>query len=236
MGNPNGPYPGRQLFIGETAGRQPCFAYLVTGRSPESRQRQAVELQRTVRMGPIGDAPHDPLRHYSAVKYDAVSGVLAVSNGIQTEAVYETYRLLAAVASPRGPEYLERIMEGAGAEPDGYHTPRIAACVIPDGNGNGAEYLACIKSDGLPATAWRLSPVPGGLAGLSVYKGDLDHPEARGPEAGLTTLECVAATPRDLADFLFDISAAQYNGQDIRVCAMAGVWAQGAWELAVKNR
>ena len=118
MGNPYGPYPGRQLFVGQTAGGKPCFIYLVTGRSPESRQRVAVQVDTTVRMGPIGDAPYDPLRHYSAVRYDDVTGTLAVSNGIQTDAVYETYKLLVNVGSPRTETYLAAIMEGAQAAPD----------------------------------------------------------------------------------------------------------------------
>ena len=45
-------------------------------------------------MGPIGNAPYDPLRHYTAVKYDNSIGLMAVSNGIQTEAIFETYKLL----------------------------------------------------------------------------------------------------------------------------------------------
>lgn len=236
VSNPNGPYPGRQLFVGQTPGRQPCFLYLVTGRSPESRQRRAVQVDNTVRMGPIGDTPYDPLRHYSAAKFDRGSGVLAVSNGIQTEAVYETYKLLANVGSPRAKEYLESIMEGAQAEPDSYHTPRIAACIIPGLDGSGTEYLACIKADGRPATAFWVSTSPGGLAGLAVYKGSLEKPEARDPGAGLTTLDTTASTPGELAAYLYDLSAIEYDGNDIRVCTVAGVWSENSWELAIRNR
>ena len=42
--NPNGPYPGRQLFIGMTMSGNPAVVYLVTGRSPASRERKAAPL------------------------------------------------------------------------------------------------------------------------------------------------------------------------------------------------
>jgi IMP cyclohydrolase len=101
LNNPNGPYPGRQIFVGLTPDSRPCFAYLVTGRSPESRERKAVANANTIYMGPLGEVAYDPLRHYSAVKYDAKTGILAVSNGIQTEAVYELYKLLFNVGTFR---------------------------------------------------------------------------------------------------------------------------------------
>lgn len=236
MKNPNGPYPGRQLFVGQTKDAQPCFAYLVTGRSPESRQRQAVQRDNTVVMGPIGDAPYDPLRHYSAVKFDDSTGVLAVSNGIQTEAIFETYRLLVNVGSARSADYLQMIMEGAKAEPDSYHTPRIAACIVPQPSGEGMDCLACIKTETSAARVFEVHPAPGKLQGLSVYKGDLDRPEATDPSAGLSSLQTEATAPFDLAAFLFDLSFAEYDGNDIRVCTVAGVRSEGKWELAIKNR
>ena len=236
MGNPNGPYPGRQLFVGQTAGGKPCFIYLVTGRSPESRQRVAVQVDNTVRMGPIGDAPYDPLRHYSAVRFDDATGTLAVSNGIQTDAVYETNKLLVNVGSPRTETYLAAIMEGAQAEPDSYHTPRIAACVVPSLDGNGMDYFACIKAESAPAAAGRVPGEPGVLQGLSVYEGDLARPEATDPRAGLTALETSAATAEELATYLYELSAAEYDGNDIRVCAVGGVWSASGWQLAIKNR
>lgn len=40
MNNPNGPYPGRQLFLGMTAKGSPAFAYLVTGRTVRPVERE----------------------------------------------------------------------------------------------------------------------------------------------------------------------------------------------------
>src|SRR5271157_1431843 len=124
--NPNGPYPGRQLFLGMTMTGNPAVAYLVTGRSPASRERKASALDNGIIIGPLGNQSYDPLRHYTGVKYDNASGVMAVSNGIQTEAIFETYKLLFNTNSIPAKDFLEKLLDGAGAEPDSYHTPRIA--------------------------------------------------------------------------------------------------------------
>ena len=79
MKNPNGPYPGRQVFLGVTEKGNPAFAYLVTGRSPGSRERKATRMEQGIVMGPLGDAPYDPLLHYTAVKCDDNTGLAAVT-------------------------------------------------------------------------------------------------------------------------------------------------------------
>jgi IMP cyclohydrolase len=236
LNNPNGPYPGRQLFLGLTPDSRPCFAYLVSGRSPESRERRAVANQNIIYMGPSGDAPYDALRHYSAVKYDELTTLLAVSNGIQTEAVYEVYRLLLNVGSFRTTEYLEKVLDGADAEPDSYHTPRIAGVVMPAENKNGMRYILGIKSFERPARAFEAPALPGTLTGISTYRGDLDKPEASQPETALATINLEARTAQGLAEFIFDISAAEYKGHDIRVCALGGILDEkGKWEIVIRN-
>lgn len=234
MPNPSGPYPGRQLFLGLTVDRKPCFAYLVTGRSPESRQRKAIAVENTIRIGPLGDVPYDPLRHYTAVKYDNNAGITCVSNGIQTEAIFETYRLMVNVGSPITKTLMENLLEGAGAEPDSLHTPRIAGVVIE--NKGGPVLIAGIKTFGSPALAHQLAPEGGCLVGVSTYQGDLDNPQPTDPAASLTWLEFTGATPQELAQHLYDLSAASYKGEDIRVCAVVGGYSGGRWGVAVVNR
>ena len=130
MNNPNGPYPGRQLFLGMTAKGSPAFAYLVTGRSPASRERKGTLTENSVIMGPIVNEAYDWLRHYTAIKYDNSIGLMAISNGIQTEAIFETYRLIYHTGSKPDKTYMEKIMTGAKYEPDSLHTPRIAGVVM----------------------------------------------------------------------------------------------------------
>ena len=234
MPNPNGPYPGRQLFLGLTVEKKPCLVYLVTGRSPESRKREAVHIENTVRIGPVEKGPYDPLRHYTAVKYDNSSGIAAVSNGIQTEAVYEIYRLLYNVDSAAGKEYVEDLLDGTNAEPDAIHTPRIAGVIVPT-KGKPVAIIGITTHD-LRSVAYQFVPQPGKLAGISTYSGDLENPEPRDPHRPLSELEISAKTPAGLAQHLYEISAADYKGDDIRVCAVGAVYSGGEWEIAVLNK
>lgn len=233
MNNPRGPYPGRQLFIGLTLDKRPCIAYLVTGRSKESRERKAVIVDNTIRMGPLGNIPYDPLRHYTAVKFDE-TGLAAVSNGIQTEAVYEMYKMLVNVDSIPNTDYMVKIMDGANAEPDSYHTPRIAGVVIA---GAGPALMISIKSFAKPAAAVRMEPQSGFLTGVATYKGDADNPQATDPTAEFPRLNFSGKTAVELAKMLYEISKADYKGDDIRVCAAGLIYDSGkhSWETAIIN-
>ncbi len=237
MKNPNGPYPGRQIFTGMTVDGNPCIAYLVTGRSPQSRERRAVEKDNTVIMGPIGDEKYDPLRHYTALKYNNDSGILVVSNGIQTEAIYETYKLLYNTDSPPDGDYLEKIMDGAGFEPDSLSTPRIAAVISYQAGDTSPVYLVSIVISGLPARAFRVSPEKGVMAGVSTYRGDLEDPEAFDITAGLSRWEHQVKTAGEIAESLYELSQATYNGDDIRVSAIGGLYSKekNSWTLAIVN-
>lgn len=232
--NPIGPYPGRQLFLGLTVDLRPCFAYLVTGRSLESRQRKAVQIENTVRIGPLGDTPYDPLRHYTAVKYDNSSGIAAVSNGIQTEAIYETYKLLFNVNTVATKDYMGKLLDGANSEPDSLHTPRIAGVVIA--NRGNPLFIIGIKIHDAPAAAYPVAPDAGHLTGMSVYKGNLENPEPTSPTARLFWLEFNGSTSQDLTKSLYDISAATYKDEDIRVCAVAGIYSGSSWDMAIVNK
>ncbi|MBI2852760.1 MAG: hypothetical protein HYX84_06635 [Chloroflexi bacterium] len=234
MSNPSGPYPGRQLFVGLTVDRKPCFAYLVTGRSSESRQRKAIAIENTVRIGPLGDALYDPLRYYTGVKYDNSIGIACVSNGIQTEAIFEAYRLLVNVGAPITKDLMQNLLEEAGAEPDSLHTPRIAGVVIE--NKGNPVLIAGIKTFDEPAVAHQLAPEGGCLAGVSTYKGGLETPEPTNPATLLRWLEFTGTTPQNLAKYLYDLSAANYNGEDIRVCAVGGICSGSSWDMAVVNK
>jgi IMP cyclohydrolase len=233
MNNPNGPYPGRQLFLGLTSENKPCFVYLVTGRSPESRERKAVQFEEVIRIGPLGAAAYDPLRHYSAVKINNKNGLATVTNGIQTEAIFEMYNLLFNTANKPGQDYLEKLLDGAGAEPDSLHTPRIAG-VIARHNNNPVFFLG-MKGFNTPARAWQIEPKSGALTGISTYRGDMEKAEARNPQDLLPVLEFEGKSAGDMAEFLFSISASVSKGNDIRVCTVGGVFSKGQWEIALKN-
>ena len=234
MTNPSGPYPGRQLFLGLTIDRRPCFAYLVTGRSPESQQRKAIPIENTVRIGPLGNTPYDPLRHYTALKYDNSTGIAAVSNGIQTEAIYETYKLLFNVGTPLTKDFMGKLLDGANAEPDSLHTPRIAGAVMI--NKNNPVFILGIKTHDAAAAAYQVVPATGRIIGISTYKGNLDNPEPTNPTARLSELEFKGSTSHELAKYMYDISAATYKDEDIRVCAVGGISSGNSWDIAIINK
>jgi IMP cyclohydrolase len=235
MSNPNGPYPGRQLFIGLTANSRPALVYLVTGRSPQSRERLAVAVGDGIRIGPLGQQEYDPLRHYTGVKFDNLTGIAVVSNGIQTEAIFETYRLLFNTQHKPAQDYMEKIMAGAGSEPDSLNTPRIAGVISSDNN-NRPVFIVGTVTKGAPARAFEIKPEPGMLTGISTYKGPLESPEAFDPASELPRLQFSGKTAKDLAEYLYEISEATHQGEDIRVCAIGGVLSgDGQWSHHIIN-
>lgn len=236
--NPNGPYPGRQLFIGLTEDCRPALAYLVTGRSAPSRERKAVltENGKGVIIGPIGDAEYDPLRHYTAIKVDDKTGLGVVSNGIQTDAIFEMYKLLANVDTPAKSNYLKTILTAAKAEPDSLNTPRIAG-VIAEADQRPKFYIG-IKKEANDQTR-ALNSQPEKLVGVSTYNGDMDNPEPYNIFSEYPEIQFNGKNPRELAEYLFDISEATNDkGEDIRVCSIGGVYYDESrlWDLSIKNR
>jgi IMP cyclohydrolase len=235
--NPNGLYPGRQLFIGMTMSGSPAVAYLVTGRSSASRERKASPLDNGIIIGPLGNQPYDPLRHYTGVKYDNTSGIITLSNGIQTEAIFETYKLLFNTSSSPTKDFMEKLLDGAQAEPDSLHTPRIAG-VVTNSTDTKTVLIVGIKRHDMPAKAFQIEPKFGTLTGISTYKGSLENPESFDPSAGLATLDFKGKTPIELAEHLFEVSKAVFNGDDIRVCAVGGIRSEDkrTWQVAIRNR
>jgi IMP cyclohydrolase len=236
MTNPNGPYPGRQLFLGMTADKNPAFAYLVTGRSPASRERFAKPMGDSIIMGPIGNQSYDWLRHYMATKVDNAIGLLTVTNGIQTEAIFEMYKLLYHTGSAPNESYIKKIMDGANYEPDSLSTPRISGVIMNPPGKTEPLYIAGIVTNGRPAAAWKITPKAGIFYGVSTYQGSMENPRAFNIDGGLSELDVAVKTPQEIADFLYRVSAADHQGDDIRVCAVAGVRTENTWKLALINR
>ncbi len=235
MKNPNGPYPGRQLFLGMTKDEKPAFAYLVTGRSPQSRERKATQKENSIIIGPIGNTPYDPLRHYTAVKYDNNIGLMAVSNGIQTEAIFEIYKLLSNVKSKPTSGYLKKIMDGANYEADSLKTPRISGVI--SNSGNKPIFFISIKTASKPAFGWSVKPKPGVFYGVATYHGNMEKPGPFKATKGPSVLKFSAVTSHEITGFIYEISAAICQGDDIRVCAVGGVrGTDNVWKVAFINR
>lgn len=236
MKNPNGPYPGRQLFLGKTVNKEPAFAYLVTGRSPASRERIATPMGDIIIMGPMGNTPYDWLRHYMATKVDNAIGLLTVTNGIQTEAIFEMYKLLYHCGRQPDESFIKKIMDGANFEPDSLSTPRISGVIMDTPEKKETVYYLSIVTNGRPAAAWAVKPEAGMFYGVSTYKGDIENPSAFNIDGGPVNLKVMGKTPQEIANFVYDISAAEYKGDDIRVCAIGGIRIGNTWQTALINR
>ncbi len=236
MKNPNGPYPGRQLFLGMTADEKPAFAYLVTGRSPASRERIATPMGDSIIMGPIGNAPYDWLRHYMATKIDNAIGLMTVTNGIQTEAIFEMYKLIYHTNHAPSEKYIKQIMDGADYEPDSISTPRISGVIMNPPGKTSPVYYVSIVTNGKPAAAWEVKPKAGMFYGVSTYHGNMEKPGAFNIDGGLAELKVAAKAPQEIANFLYEISAMDYQGDDIRVCAIGGIREGNIWKTALINR
>ena len=79
-------------------------------------------------------------------------------------------------------------------------------------------------------------PAAGKMTGISTYRGNLDNPQPTNPAAPLAELQFDGITPHDLAKYLYDISAADYKGDDIRVCAAGGIYNGSSWDIAIINK
>ena len=86
------------------------------------------------------------------------------------------------------------------------------------------------QGPGCSAKGWQINPAAGKLTGVSTYKGSL---EIRKPPILISPFQfwiLRAKTAEELGKYIFDISAASYKGNDIRVCSIGGVYTgQGGW-------
>ena len=129
-------------------------------------------------------------------------------------------------------------MDGANYEPDSLETPRISGVITNVTGAADPVYLLSIKIARKPAYVWRVKPAPGEFYGVSTYHGDIDHPGAYEAEKGPSTIMVMAAKPKELADTLYELTKAEYKGDDIRVSSVAGVRDDDniTWKLDHVNR
>ncbi|MBN1544707.1 hypothetical protein JW898_04550 [Candidatus Woesearchaeota archaeon] len=85
-------YPGRGIVIGRTAEEELFVAYFVTGRSPSSQARRFGRKDRMIFTEPTDPkalATGNPdLLVYNAILWNEKPGVIAVSNGKQTDTLF----------------------------------------------------------------------------------------------------------------------------------------------------
>ena len=166
----NNSYPGRGIVIGKTQdGTKAETAYLILGRSENSRNRVFVEEGEGIRTQAFDPAKlEDPsLIIYAPVR--VLGNKTIVTNGDQTDTIYEGMdKQMTFEQSLRSREF----------EPDGpNYTPRISGLI--DQSNNGFSYaLSILKSaDGDPSSCQRYTfsysnPIAGVGHFIHTYEGD----------------------------------------------------------------
>jgi IMP cyclohydrolase len=111
-------YPGRGVVVARTAGEGLCYAYLVTGRSEASRDRQLVGVGDQLVVEARTASSVDPLRHYRAAR--GASRYDVVGNGDHVDQLVD-------LLDDEVPPF--EALRGLRPEPDGLRTARLAALV-----------------------------------------------------------------------------------------------------------
>ncbi len=246
-------YLGRLVGVGRLGPYDKAFAvYAVSGRSDPSKERKAkikyrqsgvmIDSSRRKRV-PLLLKPFDLLTDgflslpreqwkkrklilYDAMRSDSKNGLLVVSNGRQTDPIYDWL-------IPDDPDDFHLAIDAGlvdcgGAEPDDYRTPRIAGVI----SSNGKAALGIVTENGMISEKVNLTQK---TKYVSTYKGDPDNQEKIViSDLILPTGEINLAgkSAQDLADNLYD-----WMDRDLVVCTAAALWNPtiSEWELAVRN-
>jgi hypothetical protein len=95
-----------------------------------------------------------------------------------------------------------------------------------------------IITDNPPANTWVIKPEKATLTGVSTYNGNLEIPQAFDVSKDLPVIKNDSNNPAEIAEYIYEISAATNQGDDIRVCSIGGVLSDDrkTWELSMINR
>lgn len=205
-------YPGRLLAAGADPAGAGLVVYVITGRSASSQARKLIRSGDKVMVRPTDEKTlkkgNPDLLIYSAVMASEVG--LVVSNGKQTEDVYEAMR-----SEPNPAAALARALGGWDYEPDSpIFTPRISACV-----GRGKLALSVIRRGpaGESLREYFERPLARGRAYMvSTYRGEnLDPlPVFDRPPVEVETED---SDPHEAAERIYASLAPRTPGRDFRV-------------------
>ena len=161
-------YPGRGVFIGATPdGVSIVVGYFIMGRSENSRNRILIPENKAIKIGIVDESK---LVDSSFILYYPIrvcGNMLIVTNGDQTDTVYEYIR---------GGHSFEAALRTRNYEEDALLTPRISGLVdLVD----GSFRLAIIQADGNSCSRYfyEYEPKPGEVRYISTYDGSNSDPK-----------------------------------------------------------
>jgi hypothetical protein len=245
MSNPAGNYPGRQIFLGSINGL-PAFAYLVTGRSEQSKNRYAsIEDGNSIRIKPLDEhESFDNFRHYQAVKINPDTGLLVVSNSqAPVDAVFEAYTF--RTDEEKKEHFLERLLGAIGPEYDTNvlhkRTPRIVGVSFSSANDwTNTLGISTSKRHGFDIIF--NTQEKNELRWVSTYNGDIDY-RSFDPMLLVDSKNIFVPESNNSGDLANEIySMTDYiDGKygDLRACVIAGMHnnsGPGGWNIFIKNR
>lgn len=149
-------YPGRIIVCGSFSDGRPLFAYVLMGRSKESRERRIAKSANILKVEMVDGSAGDPLREYSMSITLGLKRI--IGNGTHTDRIKE--------GLDRG-ESLETILSDIDYENDKYKTPRIAAVYSLD----SGSYTICISKESEKAL-WEYPKMNGYAHLIQTYVGD----------------------------------------------------------------
>jgi hypothetical protein len=83
---------------------------------------------------------------------------------------------------------------------------------------------------------FKLNISNGTFTGISTYNGDLENPTPFTSLNNLPQIKFNSKDAKELAEYLYKLSEASYKGDDIRVCAVGGIYSAGKWAIAMVNK
>jgi IMP cyclohydrolase len=140
-------YPGQAIILGKTKGDYYYAAYVLTSRHFQERKLVEIKTKRriTIQVAATSDRLKEEdkmqLHLYNAMGF--LGGNIAVSNGIQTDAIWNEWMLVDSIES-----IVTALRKGWGYEPDAPHyTPRIGGFINSGITEGCSAALAIIKNE-----------------------------------------------------------------------------------------
>lgn len=235
-------YRGRIVLLGMNLEGDFVVGYGVSGRSPESRKRVARFYEEytsrffsgRVEIEILGEPTEEQKKNLQNIQYRAMilkalkgEGIAAVSNGLQTQDIYDNFAL-------KGYSSVASVLSEWGRETDSLGTPRIAGFFVSRGSTYSAsmgfagkntesEYFTLSKGKGFVVSTYGKNPFEEGKD--PVIPENLNEAKEK--------INIPAKTSQDLAEWLFEDDF--WAGKGLKVSAVGARFEGYRWSVDIIN-